>query len=256
MSVDYWYQIRPGEPPIGVVNPWVFYDGAGLGAYLGQNIAAKLIAAGVPAATAVATAAAAAGALTPLMAALPLGTVAFTNTKLAGDQRIIATYQNAVGTVDVHGIDLAVDYQLGDNWLLAGTYSNLSRNVFPEIGGTINPLMANSAKNRGSLSARYANETSGFSTDYTVRWMDAFPVNSGLLNSLGSPPNSATTVLYPPVPSQTMIDAGFSWRLPLNTAQKLTWSVSITNLLDLKASTFAGTPEIGRMVLTRLKYEF
>jgi outer membrane receptor for ferrienterochelin and colicins len=256
VSVDYWYQIRPGEPPIGLVNPWVFYDGAGLGAYLGQNIAAKLIVAGVPAATAAATASAAAGALTPLMAALPLGTVAFTNTKLAGDQRLIATYQNAVGTVDVHGIDFAVDYQIGDNWLLAGTYSNLSRNVFAEIGGAINPLMSNSPKNRGSLSARYANEVSGFSTDYTVRWMDAFPVNSGLLNSLGSPPNAAGTVLYPPVPSQTMIDAGFSWRLPIEMAQKLTWSVSVTNLLDLKAATFAGTPQIGRMLLTRLKYEF
>ena len=256
MSVDYWYQIRPGEPPIGLVNPWVFYDGAGLGAYLGQNIAARLIAAGMPPAQAVATAAAAAGALTPLMAALPLGTVAFTNTRLAGDQRLIATYQNATGTVDVHGIDLAVDYQMGDNWLVAGTYSNLSRNVFPEIGGNLSPLMSNSPKNRGSLSARYVNDASGFSTDYTVRWMDAFPVNSGLLNSLGSPPNPAGTALYPPVSSQTMIDAGFSWRLPLNTAQKLTWSVSISNLLDLKAATFAGTPPVGRMVLTRLKYEF
>jgi outer membrane receptor protein involved in Fe transport len=86
--------------------------------------------------------------------------------------------------------------------------------------------------------------------------MDAFPVNSGLLNSLGSPPNAAGTVLYPPVPSQTMIDAGFSWRLPIEMAQKLTWSVSVTNLLDLKAATFAGTPQIGRMMLTRLKYEF
>jgi iron complex outermembrane receptor protein len=256
VSVDYWYQIRPGEPPIGVVNPWVFYDGAGLGAYLGQQIAGKLIAAGVPAATAAATAAAAAGALTPLMAALPLGTVAFTNTRLAGDQRVIATYQNATGTVDVHGIDLAIDYQVDDNWIVAGTYSNLSRNVFPEIGGAVNPLMANAAKNRGSVSARYVNDVSGFSTDGTVRWMDAFPVNSGLLNSLGSPPNAAGTTLYPPVPSQTMIDLGFSWRLPLHTAQKMTWSVSVTNALDLKVATFAATPAIGRMILTRLKYEF
>ncbi len=257
VSLDYWYQIRPGDPPIGVVNPWVFYDGASLGAYLGQNIAAGLIKAGVPAAVAGPTAAAYAGALTPLMAALPLGTVAFTNSKLAGDQTVIATYQNATGTVDVHGIDLAVDYQVDDNWIIAGTYSNLSRNVFPEIGSSVNPLMANAPKHRGSLSARYVNDVSGLSVDGSVRYVDAFPVNSGLLNSLGSPPNGATTVLYPPVPSQTEIDAGFSWKLPFDfSSSKMTWSLSVSNLLDLKVSTFAGTPPIGRLILTRLKYEF
>jgi iron complex outermembrane receptor protein len=255
LAVDAWYQVRGDVgAPIGQLNPLVFYDPTKLGGYLGTQIATALIQQGMPPAQAQATATAAATALTQVMAALPQGAVAVNNSKLATDQSIIATYTSGVGTVDVSGIDVAVDYQMNDRWLIGGGVSHQGRIVFPSVGGTVNPLMSNSPKWRATGNVKYTNDARGLTWETGVRYMDAFPVNSGLLNSLGIPPNPAGTALYPSVPAQTMVDASFSWRLP--TTQNLTWSVNVQNLLDNKAATFVGTPAIGRLALTRLQWSF
>ena len=39
-------------------------------------------------------------------------------------------------------------------------------------------------------------------------------------------------------------------------AQKVLWSLGATNLFDNRVRTFAGAPEIGRMIMTRLQYSF
>jgi iron complex outermembrane receptor protein len=57
------------------------------------------------------------------------------------------------------------------------------------------------------------------------------------------------------VPVNAFLDASFSWRLPLP-GQQLTWSLTGTNITDNKRITFIGTPEIGRMLMTRLQYQF
>jgi len=51
------------------------------------------------------------------------------------------------------------------------------------------------------------------------------------------------------------VDAQFSWRLPLP-GQSVTWSITGTNILDNKRVTFVGTPEIGRLLMTRVQYAF
>ena len=33
-------------------------------------------------------------------------------------------------------------------------------------------------------------------------------------------------------------------------------ALSVSNLLDTRVATFAGTPQIGRLVMTRLRWEF
>lgn len=255
VAIDAWYQLRGDVgAPIGQLNPLVFYDPATLGGYLGAQIAGALIAQGVPAATAQAQAGQAATALTTVMAALPQGAVALNNAKLAADQSIVATYTAGVGTVDIHGLDMAIDWQVNDRWVIAGTYSNQDKIVFPSVGGTVNPLMSNSPKHRGTLTLRYNNDLKGFSWDVGGRYSDAFPVNSGLLNSLGIPPNPTGTVLYAPVPTQTLVDMGASWRLPIQ--QQVTWSLNVQNLADTKVATFVGTPAIGRLMVTRLNWSF
>jgi iron complex outermembrane receptor protein len=255
VALDVWYQLRGDVgAPIGQANPLVFYDPTTLTNYLATNITAGLVASGASQAVAAGTAAQAVGALVPLMAQLPQGAVAFTNKKLASDQSIIATYQNGNGEIDVRGFDLALDYQLDDDWMLSAMYSNSSKNVFPEVGGTINPLMSNAAKNRASGSAKYMNEASGWSWDVTLRYMDAFPVNSGYYNSFTPNAFNANYKTYDAVPAQTQMDLGMSYRLPIE--QKITWSLNTTNLFDNKVPTFSGLAPIGRMVVTRLKYEF
>jgi outer membrane receptor for ferrienterochelin and colicins len=254
VALDLWYQIRAADAPIGQINPQVFMDPAKLQAYLGPAIVQGLVAAGQSLAVAQATAAQALPALIPLMAGLPQGTLAFTNTKLAPDQSIIGSYTNGSGQIDVRGADFALDYQLDDKWMLSSTYSNIGQNVFPQIGGASNPLMSNSPKHRASGTATYLNDASGWAFNGSIRYADAFPVNSGVFNSLGSPPNSPGTALYAPVPANTMFDLGASYRLPI--AQNVTWSLNVSDLLDTRVATFVGVPQIGRLITTRIKYNF
>ncbi len=244
VAVDAWYQIRGDVgAPIGQINPLVFMDPNKLGAYLVGALAPAI---------GLAAAQQAAAALVPVMAALPQGSLAFTNTKLAPDQSIIASYTNGQGQIDVHGIDAALDYQLSDTWMLAATYSAMNQNVWTQIGGAGNPLTSNSPKYRASTTATYNNDASGWSYNATVRYADAFPVNSGTFSSYN--PNPAGGVSYAPVPANTMIDLGISYRLPI--AQNVTWSLNVSDLLDTKVATFAGVPQIGRLIATRVKYTF
>ncbi len=260
VAVDAWYQIKGAGQPIGQLNPLVFYDPATLGAFLTTRLGPTLTGffaspqgGGLSGAALSATVAGTITQMTTLMAQLPQGSLALNNAKLAPDQSIVATYTSGVGTVDVHGFDLAVDFQISDRWLAAMSYSNQDRIVFNEFG-TVNPLMSNSPKNRGTLSIKYTNDGNGFAWDAGARYSDAFPVNSGLLNSLGSPPNTAGIALYSGVPTQTLFDVGASWRLPVQ--QNVTWSVNIQNAANTPVPTFVGTPNIGRLMMTRLQWNF
>ncbi len=38
--------------------------------------------------------------------------------------------------------------------------------------------------------------------------------------------------------------------------KRLLWSINAQNVLDNKVRTFPGTPELGRLVMTRLQYSF
>jgi iron complex outermembrane receptor protein len=60
---------------------------------------------------------------------------------------------------------------------------------------------------------------------------------------------------YDNVPAITTFDAQVSKRFTVG-AQKLLWSINASNLTDKKYVTFAGVPQIGRMVLTRLQFQF
>ena len=48
---------------------------------------------------------------------------------------LVFTYQNAIGQIDVRGIDVAVDYLFNDVYSISATYSNLNRNVWEKAVG-------------------------------------------------------------------------------------------------------------------------
>lgn len=251
-SVDAWFQRRPADPTTQIINPGVLFNPQQLAAFLGNGIAQGLIAAGQSPAVAAATAQAAAAALTPLMAAIPVGATAFTNS-LDDQPYLVFSYQKATGSINVNGFDLATDVLLDRGWSVAATYSNLGKNVFPDAPGATpaNPLAANTAKHRATTTVRYENQFRGWSAEVRGRYTDAFPVNSGVFNSYGLPVGS---VRYPPVPVNALLDAGFSWVLPVAGAPR--WSLNATNLLDNKVPTFVGVPAIGRMIMTRVQYQY
>ena len=252
LEMDAWFQKRPADPTAQLINPGVLFGNpTQLGAYLATNIGQALIASGVPAAQAQASAQQAAAVLTPLMAALPVGATAFTNS-LDDKPYLVFSYQKATGSVNVHGFDLAADVLLDAGWSVAATYSNLNKNVFPDAPGATaaNPLAANTPKHRATATLRYERPVSGFTAEVRGRYADAFPVNSGVFNSY----NIGTPIAYPPVPVNAFLDVNFSWLLPV--ARSPRWSISATNLLNTNAPTFVGVPPVGRLILTRLQYTY
>ena len=251
LSVDAWFQKRPAEPTTQIINPAVLFNGPQLGAYLGANIAAGLIAQGVPQAQAQAQAQALAGGLAAIMAKVPVGAAAFTNS-LYDQPYLVDSYRAATGSINVHGVDVATDLLLDGGWSVAATYSNLNRNVFADAPGATptNPLAANTPKHRATATIRYENQVKRYSAEVRGRYADAFPVNSGVLNSY----NIGTPVPYAPVPVNALLDAGVSWVVPFAGSPR--WSLNATNLLDNKVATFVGVPKIGRLIMTRVQYQF
>lgn len=252
ISADYWYQIRPAEPTTQVVNPGVHFAPTQLGNFLFANIVARLQSDyGMDPATANATAAAVVPGLATVMATLPQGTIGF-DSPLYDQPYYVVTYQNGQGTVDARGLDLALDYLFSDMWSVEATYSKLNRNLYNDAPGAsaLNPLAANTPKNRGSLTVRRVDETRGMNMELRGRYMDAFDVNSGVFNNFGI--NSPTP--YSRVPVNAFIDAGFSWRLPV--AQNIRWSLNVQNLLNNEVPSFIGVAPVGRFTTTRIQYSF
>jgi outer membrane receptor for ferrienterochelin and colicins len=250
-EADAWFQKRPADPTTQVVNPGVLFNGQALGSYLGAKIAASLIAQGVPQAQAVAQAGQLAAGYANILARVPTGAAAFSS-PLYDQPYLVVTYQAADGYVNVAGQDFAADVSLTPGWTVAATYSHLNKNVWTDAPGSspANPLAANTPKNRATATVRYERQVSGFSAEVRGRYADAFPVNSGVFNSY----NIGTPTPYPPVPVNALLDAGFSWVLPVAHAPR--WSVQASNLLDNKVPTFVGVPAIGRMLLTRIQYTY
>ncbi len=288
LTVDAWYQQR-GEvnPPGFLATPSVFFNGTNLAGFVGGNIVETLTPIfqaqiqqqnpGIPPAQAQQLAATQAGQianglapqLAGALARAPLGTITF------GDRPdLLATYVSGGNeTLDVYGIDIGYDWLFNDKWSVAGTYSWLSDNEFPQIdGGNDLPYRTNSPMHKATVALRYNNELKGLSTELRGRYADAFAVNSGVFYSgvdIPAPGGTcseatadqcsgeagAQTYRYPAVPVSATIDLNVSWRLPF-AGENVTWSVLANNILDNKRPTMAGIPAIGRLVMTRLQYRF
>lgn len=284
LALDAWYQQRGDVgAPASLATPNVFFDPQTLGGYLGTNITTTLVQAGLPAAQAQAIATALAPQLTAAAARAPLGVITF-DSPIASPTDAIATYQTINKKVDVKGVDLAFDYIFSPRWSAAATYSWVSDVIFDDVRDAQgNALALNAPDHKATLTGRWNDEIRGLSVELRGRYANTFPVNSGVyasnrtfpapavLNpnvpagtyqpsapgancSENTPENCVYT--YPAVPVNAFLDLGFSWRLPVRGSQQITWSINGTNILDNKRATFAGVPEIGRMIMTRIQYAF
>jgi iron complex outermembrane receptor protein len=249
----------------------VFFDPGDVASFLGANITGSLVpvfvSQGMTQEQATATAQAIAQSLTPtltgLVAAAPLGTITFADQTRPD---VLFSYFNLNRRITVYGLDVGYDWDLSSAFGVGGSYSWQSENVFDNVvfavaeGGNGIPYMSNSPKHKASVSFRYRNEDKRLNAELRGRYADAFPVNSGLFTSgygFDDPnsPDSTGTYSYSPVPTTITLDAGITWRPPFG-GRDVAISLNGTNILDNRRATFAGTPKIGRVIMTRLRYAF
>ena len=270
LAVDGWYQQRGDVGnPAGLATPGVFYNASALGGFIGPRLGQFLGSLGLPPAQVQALAAALTPALAGGLASAPQGIVQFNSDKFANPQDFYATYTSSTDEeFTVKGIDMAVDFVANNMWTISGTYSWVSDLIFADIVSSNNTaLMLNAPDNKASLTFKFRDEPRGWGGELRGRYANAYPVNSGVYaagtNLQGQPisyprPGSTTgeRYTYDPVKVAALLDLGINKRFQIAGAQEFLWSLNATNVLDNKRRSFPGSPEIGRMVVTRLQYQF
>jgi len=191
------------------------------------------------------------------MAAIPLGVISSAGVNANGAQ-ILTTYYNVDDDLKLFGADFALTALLNDFFTLSGTLSLVNKDEFETRRGQ--QVTLNATKRKGSLAVAYRNTASGFNTEVRARFHEGFPVRSGVYNAtlcIGGREIGAE----PCVEAATLFDVNMGYRLPV--FQRATVQLSVQNLLDGMVTKgtfregyrgFPGVPNIGRMMLLRMKY--
>ncbi len=257
LGVDVYYSdVEDFIGPLIVETPNVFMEPQSLGAYVGAEVT-RLVGLGViPPEQAQATAVE----LTTALAGIPLGIVTpeQVDASIQGGldpTTIILAYRN-FPNFDIWGFDIGATL-LATDWLsFSGSYSFSSEDFFTaaELGAPTD-LALNSPRNKASLAADYHNERVGLSGELRGRYVDGFPVQSG--------------VYIGRVKSYTVIDAQASLKMPFSRSTEVT--LTVPNLLTFykdpttnesvdvfsgRHREMVGAPVIGRLVLLRVKQSF
>jgi iron complex outermembrane receptor protein len=206
-----------------VETPSAFFDEDDLRSYF--------ISVGVPADTA--------ADLAEFIAGVPAATVTPQEARDPWD--ILITYRN-FGNIGYWGSDIELGAVVTPWLALRGTYSWVSKNQFEAVDAAGRPdtIPLNASANRAAFSVVARHDGIGLNAEVRGRWVDAFPVSSG--------------VYVGTVDSYTVLDALAGYRLPF--ARRVTVTLSALNLLDNKHVEFVGAPPIGLLVMGSIRAEF
>ena len=112
----------------------------------------------------------------------------------------------------------------------------------------------NAPMNKGALAVQYAQGLNGFAGELRGRYVQGFPVNSGVYTTpleTGAC-QSTNTCGRESINDYALVDAAGSYRFKWG----MVVSLSIQNVLNKNYQTFAGLPYLGRQVLSRISYTF
>lgn len=177
--------------------------------------------------------------LTTGLAQVPIGTVAPDQSESSD---ILLAYRN-FGSIELWGADFAAEVLLTDALSLKGSYSWVSEECFDfDENGTCEDLLdlaLNAPQHKGSIGLRYRDAAKGFSAEAQTRFVSEFVMNSG--------------VYVGTVESYALVDANLEYRLPWTPGAAI--GVTAYNLFDNRHREFVGAPELGRIVMARLRYD-
>jgi iron complex outermembrane receptor protein len=185
----------------------------------------------------------------PSLARVPLGVISTPEINAAGAQ-LLATYTNVPESLDLWGIDLALQTLITPRWSMTIAGSIVSDDHFEsEQVGTVT---LNAPKRKGSVALAYRGEERGINGEVRARYNDQFPVKSGVYEATACIDDDTTAL--PCVDSYTLLDLTLGYEL--RRAPGMSIQASVQNLLDEDYRSFPGVPDVGRMGMLRLRYEF
>ncbi len=233
LAVDaYFADVENFVGPLRVETPSVFFDPASLQAFVTARLGPLVQAGRLPAA--------AIEQIVRQVAAVPLGTVV---PDQVDSSDIMISYRN-FGRIEYWGADLAAQVRLTNRLRLSTNYSYQSDECFDfnDDGNcrSTEDVALNAPNHKGSVGMIYDDQVGGLSASGRVRMSGAFPMNSG--------------VYVGDVEGFGVVDASVSYRLPFQ--RNATVSFTANNLLNNLHQEFVGAPELGRLLLARIKYDF
>ena len=237
LAADVYYaRVQDFVGPLRIETPNVFLNPESVQAFLQARLT-PLVQAGAldPASLAQIVAS-----ITPVVAAIPFGTV-------VPDQvdrpDLLVSYRN-FGDVNYWGADFGLQFLASDRLRLNGAYSFQSDECFDfnEDGNctSADDIALNAPRHKGSVGFVFDDQVAGYSFDGRFRMSGGFPMNSG--------------VYIGDVESYGVVDVGVGYRLPFQPNARL--SLTASNVLDNKHREFVGAPELGRLILARVRYDF
>ncbi len=228
----YFSRVENFVGPLRVVTPNVFFDPESVTAFVVHRLT-PLIQAGVVTLEQIRP-------IIEGVAQLPLGTVV---PDQVDSPDLLVTYRN-FGEVDYMGFNLAAEVLASDRVSIAGSYSYQSDECFDfnEDGDcrSSDDIALNAPQHKGSLGVTFDDRASGFTAQGRFRVTDGFPMNSG--------------VYIGDIEGYSVIDATIGYRLPFQPGTQI--SLTANNILDNLHREFVGAPEIGRLLLFRVRYDF
>jgi iron complex outermembrane receptor protein len=222
--------------PLIVETPNVFANAAQLAAALQSAQAAlaeALASQGMTTEEARAQAGAIVDGLVNRAAQIPFGVLS--PQELAGATEVILTYRN-FGDIALTGADFSFTYHAGANWKISGNYSYVSKNFFPQSAAQPHDIALNAPQHKIGLSVQRGNLAKDLNTQFRLRYVEGFPVNSGVYRGA--------------VQTYAVVDLDCSYDL----AAKTKFFFAVQNILDRRYREFAGAPLLGRLVLARLSH--
>jgi iron complex outermembrane receptor protein len=236
VAADAWTSKRRNfTSPLTLWTPLLLLDG--------PQLAGMLIANGVPAANA--------AALAGQVAPVPLGVITDPSVPTLGAD-IITTYVN-YGELDLWGADLNVTAFLKPEWTLGVTGSMVSDDYFtPELFGVEQIVALNAPEYKATATLGYRGLDNGFMGEIRGRFTSSFPASSADYQGLACLGVQGPLV-QDCVDEATIVDLTAGYEVPNSGA---TVQLYVSNVFDANYRNFVGVPNIGRLALLQVKYDF
>ncbi len=218
--------------PLKVESPNVFLDPASVGAFLTSRLA-PLIQAGQITPDQVTGLAAG-------LTSVPVGAV----TPDQVDSADLLLAARNFGSASYWGVDLSARILASDRLSLSAAYSFQSTECFDfdDDGHCPGPddLTLNAPSHKGSIAAAFTDRAAGFFLNGRWRFADAFAMASGVFAGM--------------VDAYHVLDVSAGYQLPFQTNARV--ELTVYNLLNNRHREFVGAPELGRLALVRVRYDF